>query len=779
MATPAPGTPPLPVELSDEPLVGWRCWFVLPDELLLRPIYKRGLAWKPRQALEAVCPESLHEVPDETCKCGVWTVCHPMLLDEIGWRTAPPMGIDSLPGILVIGEVSLWGKIVQHERGWRASVAYPRHLYVFTGDPLVAETLRERYGVPVEYGSDAERLRRFLPPNADEEEDEPAPLLTVPEAMLAVVDEGLCPAPLRALLERAIAAAELAKSPQERAAAARRVLDAWIGRPWREARAAERRNLSLAHADARALAGDVRAAARASWVRLVRWQRARGEKLGAEIARERQVVDEEREGCARGTNPRTNAAYKPTTLYQKRRRLAIGEKRLAELEPRVEAVMAVEIPTYRAWRAMIAAIAPAPRSALPGPSLENLEAWHRNAMRREERLAEQERALILARHRLRQEQAALQAERAAIEADAATVADSRAELRADVVAEVRRDHEALLREVAALERRRRAALAFLPAESAPNAARDGADISSSATGVRSPAPVRVATTATPPTEVQALREDLAAHDITQADVARAAGTGASSVCQFFAGRMKSASIAATARRLLEERKATPTAETSDPRRADAPAARFGAHPALAARLENLGLTHYQVAVRVPCSRSTVTAVLHGRLVGKRGANARVLAAAERLIADVEAGSVELPPRAPNAGAWTRAREVDVVREGLRRERAELDELRRQAADARKVAARERRRAITERKQAVRAAEALRTRQRAMHKTAGLRQRLDTAGVLLTQVARAARVDLSAVSRVLSGTYYSERVVVAAEKLLSRAPGLRRRASARG
>jgi len=43
---------PLPVELSDEPLVGWRCWFVLPHELLLRPIYKRGLAWKPREALQ-------------------------------------------------------------------------------------------------------------------------------------------------------------------------------------------------------------------------------------------------------------------------------------------------------------------------------------------------------------------------------------------------------------------------------------------------------------------------------------------------------------------------------------------------------------------------------------------------------------------------------------------------------------------------------------------------------------------------------------------------------
>lgn len=111
----------LPREVTDEPIIGWRTWFVLPDELLLRPVYMRGLARKPRQAPEAVCPEKIHAVPADGCKCGVWAVCHPMLLKETLWRTAPPDGVDPLPGVLVVGQIAMWGNVVQHDRGWRSS----------------------------------------------------------------------------------------------------------------------------------------------------------------------------------------------------------------------------------------------------------------------------------------------------------------------------------------------------------------------------------------------------------------------------------------------------------------------------------------------------------------------------------------------------------------------------------------------------------------------------------------------------------------------------------
>jgi hypothetical protein len=243
----------LPVDVSDEPLIGWRCWYVLPHEALLRPIYKRGLVWKPRQAQEALCPEHPHEPPADDCKCGIWTVCHPMLLDEIGWTSAPPSGISRLPGVMVVGEVSLWGKIIQHERGWRAGFAYPRHLYVFTDDPMLPETLRERYGIPVEWGPDAERLRRLLPPVAHTD-DQPAADVSLRETLLDVLRTGLSPKILEELAAEAFDfwAKTWIHPPAERAAVRRVEL---AKATTTEERRCIRYNLAVDSADLRALEG--------------------------------------------------------------------------------------------------------------------------------------------------------------------------------------------------------------------------------------------------------------------------------------------------------------------------------------------------------------------------------------------------------------------------------------------------------------------------------------------------------------------------------------------
>jgi hypothetical protein len=57
------------------------------------------------------------------------------------------------PGSLfVIGTVSLWGDVVECERGWRAAFAYPSRLFVPLGFPGAAEQAvgLADYGVPVE-----------------------------------------------------------------------------------------------------------------------------------------------------------------------------------------------------------------------------------------------------------------------------------------------------------------------------------------------------------------------------------------------------------------------------------------------------------------------------------------------------------------------------------------------------------------------------------------------------------------------------------------------------
>jgi hypothetical protein len=176
MIGPACDRVPLP-EADREAITAWRCWFVLPEECRLRPIYRRGLVWKPREALEAVCPDQVHEVPDDRCKCGVWAVSAPEDLHEVTWTSVPPKGIEPLPGVLVVGQISMWGRLIEYEFGWRSSHAYPKHLYAFTDDPALAAALRDTYLVPVEYGDKAQALADLLP-----SVEEPAPAVAGPPA---------------------------------------------------------------------------------------------------------------------------------------------------------------------------------------------------------------------------------------------------------------------------------------------------------------------------------------------------------------------------------------------------------------------------------------------------------------------------------------------------------------------------------------------------------------------------------------------------------------------
>jgi hypothetical protein len=45
--------------------------------------------------------------------------------------------------------VSLWGRILARERGFRAQYAYPFELYLIGGDEQIARELRDSYAVDV------------------------------------------------------------------------------------------------------------------------------------------------------------------------------------------------------------------------------------------------------------------------------------------------------------------------------------------------------------------------------------------------------------------------------------------------------------------------------------------------------------------------------------------------------------------------------------------------------------------------------------------------------
>jgi hypothetical protein len=51
---------------------------------------------------------------------------------------------------MALGTIEMWGEIVEHERGYRASFARVKSIDIITRDdklPITIEELRDRYGV--------------------------------------------------------------------------------------------------------------------------------------------------------------------------------------------------------------------------------------------------------------------------------------------------------------------------------------------------------------------------------------------------------------------------------------------------------------------------------------------------------------------------------------------------------------------------------------------------------------------------------------------------------
>jgi hypothetical protein len=123
-----------------EPITGWRTWLVVQEnkDFRLRSVVYDAL-WSPRNELVACClhrtprlpwsRRSRHLPPASGCGCGIYAAKEPedaaAYLEGRSWADAHSVH-------RVIGTVSLWGRVVEYTRGWRASRAYPRTIYVPT-----------------------------------------------------------------------------------------------------------------------------------------------------------------------------------------------------------------------------------------------------------------------------------------------------------------------------------------------------------------------------------------------------------------------------------------------------------------------------------------------------------------------------------------------------------------------------------------------------------------------------------------------------------------------
>ena len=110
----------------------------------------------PREKIEARCEQystigtlvlrkdhSEQQAPHLNCMCGIYAYKEkPRLLREIGKTNS---GLR-----LVYGEINLWGKVIEHEDGYRAQFGYPKRLWCTPAIEPLAGWIGYVYGVPCE-----------------------------------------------------------------------------------------------------------------------------------------------------------------------------------------------------------------------------------------------------------------------------------------------------------------------------------------------------------------------------------------------------------------------------------------------------------------------------------------------------------------------------------------------------------------------------------------------------------------------------------------------------
>lgn len=155
---PDPEPKELPKDFAAAPIVALRAWrlrYTYPiidndtvDELsdlweqkknpfeILRPGWKlMGIGvetvWRAK-VTTAVCDPGasfrhggkLHDAPFQTCSCGIWALKNIDENDFFKWM------VGNTPEVFVIGKARLWGRVFEHEAGYRAEHAEPVELKV-------------------------------------------------------------------------------------------------------------------------------------------------------------------------------------------------------------------------------------------------------------------------------------------------------------------------------------------------------------------------------------------------------------------------------------------------------------------------------------------------------------------------------------------------------------------------------------------------------------------------------------------------------------------------
>jgi len=116
---------PLTIPTQKEVFIGYRAWIMNPTDLTLHPVaWKDKYRFEPLKRMEAICHTSGYPVhkgnlaPLKNCECGIYAFKDLKTL----------LSKDNYPykSHYLIGRVALWGKVIEHENGYRAQYAYPQ-----------------------------------------------------------------------------------------------------------------------------------------------------------------------------------------------------------------------------------------------------------------------------------------------------------------------------------------------------------------------------------------------------------------------------------------------------------------------------------------------------------------------------------------------------------------------------------------------------------------------------------------------------------------------------
>ena len=148
-----------------EPIVGWRQWNFMYPHFLAN--LGNDTIYVPREKIEAHCEQystigalvlrkdHREQAPHLTCMCGIYAYKEkPTLLREINNSCSgfiPRKAMTELIRMrLVYGEINLWGKVIEHEDGYRAQFGYPKRLWCTPAIEPLAGWIGYVYGVPCE-----------------------------------------------------------------------------------------------------------------------------------------------------------------------------------------------------------------------------------------------------------------------------------------------------------------------------------------------------------------------------------------------------------------------------------------------------------------------------------------------------------------------------------------------------------------------------------------------------------------------------------------------------